>query len=567
MNLSIFPNGIDTFVEHYDIQPSDLPHIRRYQELKQKSYLSVEEQNELSNLTHQLREKIFLADDFNKLQDCITNLEVFFRDETQGHLDGLKEDLKIVVDKNISDMNGIMGEYEQLHTSNKGELEDIKQDIIQTGEDYINTSRHWYTSWVTTANQVNFNILEGSETIPADIELDFQEEILDLFLNGDMLLPDRDYTFHIDATTGKKQIIKLSVDLGSTLVANQRLVAKWYANVGKLYIDHSHEHGFGGKDAITVTKEMLHEDLQLQIGDTTALDNLKDEVNKLAGTKSDKGHKHTKSEITDFGHTHSKGEITDFGHAHPWSEVTGAPTSYPANGGNADTVDGKHASEFASSGHNHNGVYAPVNHGHGDLAPANHSHNNYAPTSHTHNYAPNNGIASTAEAQAGNDDAKYMTPLKVKQAIQALAMSSVPYAYMSISGETLSGSGSTTHVKLRMRRPSGDITVVDDYHIRVNKSGTYAVICETSDCELMSGGTATYGVNLNYNIMGMSSAPYAYFLQSTGKNFTYGLSSLGTLSIASNQNVYIGLGSSTQASGSYTIKAGDMRVMLIRMGD
>ena len=45
-------------------------------------------------------------------------------------------------------------------------------------------------------------------------------------------------------------------------------------------------------------------------------------------------------------HTHTKSQITDF------------PTSLPANGGNADTVDGKHASDFASSTHNHDGAYA-----------------------------------------------------------------------------------------------------------------------------------------------------------------------------------------------------------------
>lgn len=33
------------------------------------------------------------------------------------------------------------------------------------------------------------------------------------------------------------------------------------------------------------------------------------------------------------------------------------PTTLPANGGNADTVDGKHASDFASAGHNHDGRY------------------------------------------------------------------------------------------------------------------------------------------------------------------------------------------------------------------
>ena len=45
-------------------------------------------------------------------------------------------------------------------------------------------------------------------------------------------------------------------------------------------------------------------------------------------------------------HMHTKAQITDF------------PTNLPANGGNADTVDGKHASDFASSTHNHDSAYA-----------------------------------------------------------------------------------------------------------------------------------------------------------------------------------------------------------------
>lgn len=40
-------------------------------------------------------------------------------------------------------------------------------------------------------------------------------------------------------------------------------------------------------------------------------------------------------------HTHTRSQITDF------------PTSLPANGGNADTVDGKHASDFAEANHTH----------------------------------------------------------------------------------------------------------------------------------------------------------------------------------------------------------------------
>lgn len=41
--------------------------------------------------------------------------------------------------------------------------------------------------------------------------------------------------------------------------------------------------------------------------------------------------------------------VVDRAESVPWAGVTGKPASMPANGGNADTLDGKHASEFASA--------------------------------------------------------------------------------------------------------------------------------------------------------------------------------------------------------------------------
>lgn len=41
--------------------------------------------------------------------------------------------------------------------------------------------------------------------------------------------------------------------------------------------------------------------------------------------------------------------VVDKAESVPWAGVTGKPASLPANGGNADTVDGKHASEFATA--------------------------------------------------------------------------------------------------------------------------------------------------------------------------------------------------------------------------
>lgn len=52
------------------------------------------------------------------------------------------------------------------------------------------------------------------------------------------------------------------------------------------------------------------------------------------------------------GHTHNGADGN--GPKIAYANVTGAPTALPAAGGNADTVDSKHATDFAVAGHGHN---------------------------------------------------------------------------------------------------------------------------------------------------------------------------------------------------------------------
>jgi len=51
------------------------------------------------------------------------------------------------------------------------------------------------------------------------------------------------------------------------------------------------------------------------------------------------------------GHTH--GGVDGQGPKIPYANLTGVPASLPANGGNADTVDTKHAADFADATHGH----------------------------------------------------------------------------------------------------------------------------------------------------------------------------------------------------------------------
>lgn len=69
------------------------------------------------------------------------------------------------------------------------------------------------------------------------------------------------------------------------------------------------------------------------------------------------------------------------------------PTALPANGGNADTVGGKSASEFATSGHTH----TPASIG---AAAASHSHD-YAASNHTHHPANIGALPSSGGTISG----------------------------------------------------------------------------------------------------------------------------------------------------------------------
>lgn len=88
-NLSVFPEQIDTFQSHYDVGATDIVNVQRYQTLRTKDSLTSAESQEMNTLYSVLRDKLFLAEDFNKLQDAITNLETFFKYQTEDYISNL----------------------------------------------------------------------------------------------------------------------------------------------------------------------------------------------------------------------------------------------------------------------------------------------------------------------------------------------------------------------------------------------------------------------------------------------------------------------------------------------
>jgi hypothetical protein len=88
-NRSVFPTGIDQFTQHFEIQASDIANIERYQSLLKKQNRTASEEDELINLKTLLVDKIISSEDFNKLQDCITNLEEYFLNDVVEYLNTL----------------------------------------------------------------------------------------------------------------------------------------------------------------------------------------------------------------------------------------------------------------------------------------------------------------------------------------------------------------------------------------------------------------------------------------------------------------------------------------------
>lgn len=93
---------------------------------------------------------------------------------------------------------------------------------------------------------------------------------------------------------------------------------------------------------------------------TDDLDAIEEDISELQTGKADNNHAH--SGYAETNHTH---EYAPTSHSHSYNELSDKPTIpaipdfLPANGGDADTVDGKHASDLALVNHNHDSNYIP----------------------------------------------------------------------------------------------------------------------------------------------------------------------------------------------------------------
>lgn len=100
---------IDDLMKMFEISPTDAINIQRWKQLKAIENKNTVEQEEYITLTEMLASKIVTADSWNKICDCMVNLQ------------------KMYVDKGLNNINNTVQEYVAQYAKN-----DINQKIGET---------------------------------------------------------------------------------------------------------------------------------------------------------------------------------------------------------------------------------------------------------------------------------------------------------------------------------------------------------------------------------------------------------------------------------------------------
>jgi S-methylmethionine-dependent homocysteine/selenocysteine methylase len=106
-SLSEFPESIDTFVTRADVSSSDIAKMEEYQRLLSSGASSTQ----LNNVLSGIKNKLFTAEDINKLQACIVNLETYFKELT------------------VEDIREIFDSYEEIMAGYADDIAELKKDI------------------------------------------------------------------------------------------------------------------------------------------------------------------------------------------------------------------------------------------------------------------------------------------------------------------------------------------------------------------------------------------------------------------------------------------------------
>ncbi len=136
--------AIDTFTEMFELSPTDAANVQRWKMLKANSERTSDEETEFKNLTTVLAQKIVTSEDWNKLCDCMINLQKMYVDKGLNEINTTVEDY--VENYAQADINNKLGT-----TINELLLTNATQIIISETAPTAQNGAIWIKPRTTTA--------------------------------------------------------------------------------------------------------------------------------------------------------------------------------------------------------------------------------------------------------------------------------------------------------------------------------------------------------------------------------------------------------------------------------
>lgn len=143
---SVFPGGVDSFEEKFDLKPSQVAQAKRLQQLRSKEVLTNVEQEEINSINASLKSATLTPHDMNTFGDAIVNLEQFFNDEVTGYIEGKQEEWRGYVNefKYVGKwVSGKQYKYQNMVTDAYGDLYLARKTHTSTASATTNNTEFW----------------------------------------------------------------------------------------------------------------------------------------------------------------------------------------------------------------------------------------------------------------------------------------------------------------------------------------------------------------------------------------------------------------------------------------
>lgn len=146
MSRSKFPEGVDSFVELFDLPYDKMKSAERLTLLKMQASLSNDEQNELSALTSELEDYIITPEHWNKFGDSLVAVQTFFNDNVKGFIEN-KQKLWDTYIKNFKYIGKWTGskqyKFQNMVIGEDGDLFLCKKDHTSNSGNGVTNSEFW----------------------------------------------------------------------------------------------------------------------------------------------------------------------------------------------------------------------------------------------------------------------------------------------------------------------------------------------------------------------------------------------------------------------------------------